>query len=262
MEDDEKAITVPSSVSTLPPVVDTEGVNPTTLDVGDKVVILGQSRSGKTTLIERLVHDNHHKFNAIWAFCGTIAVSQNYLWNEPFIIQLNAPIRLGEDDHVTQIKKIIRLQEVVAETCREKGEPIPPMLLIFDDCLCMDFYEDSTFWGGWLSDLRHYALSVIFSIQTPHHAIPPNMRSQTDKEYLFTSRADSKLVTSMIPPLHYQGKAYTGQAAYDMICKLLAVKYQCLFFDSLNGVHGHLFTTAPTKPFVISYGARSTVSHR
>jgi hypothetical protein len=247
-----------SHTSTVPaPAV----VNPAAMNVGDKILILGQSQSGKTTLIERLIRNNHHKFNVIWAFCGTVAVSRNYLWNEPFIIQLDAPVQLGEDSHITQIKKIVRLQQVVAEKCREKGEDIPPMLLVFDDCLSMNFYTDSIFWGGWMSSLRHYAISVIFSVQTLHEVIPPSVRSQMDKVFLFPSRADPQVVMQTIPPLHYKGGTYTGRAAYDIISNLLAVKYQCLLFDSLNGVHGHVFTADPAKPFVMSYGARAGVSH-
>ncbi len=261
LEDDSAPSSSSSSTVARPVQVNAKSVNPMVINVGDKVLVLGQSQSGKTTLIERLVHDNQHKFNVIWSFCGTIAVSKNYLWNEPFVIQLDVPTQLGEDSHITQIKKIVRLQQVVAEMCRENGEQIPPMLLIFDDCLSMNFYTDSVFWGGWMSSLRHYGISVIFSVQTLHQTIPPSVRSQMDKVYLFHSKSDPTVVMQTVPSLHYQGKSFTGRAAFDIISDLIAQPYQCLFFDSLARVYGHLFKTDPVGPFVISYGSRVAAEH-
>lgn len=258
LEVEEAATPVRASSSTVNTVIQTKtAANPLCINVGDKILVLGQSQCGKTTLIERLVHENYSKFDVIWAFCGTVAVSSNYLWNEPFLIQLDAKTQLGEDTHLMQIKKIIRLQQMVAEKYHQARQKKPTMLLIFDDCLSMNFYNDGSFWGEWMSSLRHYAITLLFSVQTLHQTIGPNVRSQMDKVYIYRNRSSPELMMQTIPCLRWQGKTLTGKAAYDIISEQVAEPYFCMFFDNLAGHQGSRYKAVPTKPFTISYGARA-----
>jgi hypothetical protein len=230
-------------------------LNPVSISVGDKILVLGASQSGKSTLIERLIRDNQHKFDVIWAFCGTLKVSSNYKWNEPFLIDLSIPEQLGEDTHITQIKKIIRLQQFVAEKFSE-GQA-PKMLLIFDDCLNVNFYKDAFFWGAWMSSLRHYAITVIYSVQTLHETIGPNIRGQMDKVYMFANQCKAELVMSTVPGFRHDNHIHTGRKAFDLISEILAEPYQCVFFDNRQRVLGHTFKAKPALPFVLSYGTRA-----
>ena len=241
---------------TAPVIVGHGSPNPNNLDVGDKVMIVGRSQSGKSTMIEQLVLSNHKKFNVIWAFCGTVGVSKCYTWNEPFLIDLGIATKLGEDSHFTQIKKIVRAQMTIALQCAETKQPCPAMLLIFDDCLDLDFARDDQWWGSWMSKLRHYNVAVIFSVQTLHRTLSTTIRSQPDTVYIYENQTDPDVLMKTVPGLYYGGRFCTGRQAFNIISNLLDEKYKCVFFDNKNRHFGHVFKCKLPSKFVISYGCR------
>lgn len=254
IEEDLEIETIPKDISKSISSV-TPPLNPVDLNPGDKVTIVGTSRCGKSTLIRRLVHDNQHKFNLIWAFTGTTRVNQDYVWNAPFVVDVSVPTRIGEDTHVMTLKKIVRAQMEIAIMCNDKGQPAPSMLIILDDCLDIDFYRDASWWGSWMSKLRHYRLSVIFSIQTAHKALPTTIRSQNDKVYVYKNQSEPELVMGMVSGLDYQGKRYVGRAAGMILSKLIDQDYQCVFFRNVGTpVHGHVFTCEVPPKLMMNYG--------
>lgn len=234
---------------------------------GSKTLILGQSLFGKTSLIHEMVEISKKDFAIVWAFCATTKVSKSYSWNKPFTYALDG---LSEEEKSKEppevfVKMMVRAQQVIAKEWRAASKagpeiPVPAsksMLIILDDVLGqgMNFYDDEEWWGSLLSDMRHYGLSIIFSVQTIHKALPPSVRSQFDRVAIFYNSSSSEAWMDIVPRMdNPDGTPMKRREIPEAIRKLTSEKYSFVLFDAVRMIYGINMRTRPMTPFKITYG--------
>ena len=217
----------------------------TSIRTESKVLVLGLSGVGKTTLIKRIIFNNYKDYDIIYIFCNTAKMSGDWDAFKPFV---NATV------NIKNIKKVLRKQkEIVTKSGKDSA---PKMLLIIDDVLDsgVNFYgKDKKFWIGVLSTARHINLTLILSLQALSGTIPPGIRGQIDTIYMMKTNTNPRVILDILPPIVIDDKCVSANRFKVMTVNALKGKYKCIKYDVKEADTGQVFTVDMAPEYSVDY---------
>lgn len=165
--------------------------DPTTLpDDGFSVVFFGARRTGKTFLIENVIHTligAGRRWSAAFLFSETAIVNQNqYNWISP----------LYKYDQLEEevIKKILKVQKDKRKEARKEGkedDDVDHVLIIADDVINDPKIRHSTWINKLYTQGRHYKVDIVILSQSigGQQGLPPVVRMNADMVAVFRPRS-------------------------------------------------------------------------
>ena len=177
--------------------------------------ILGRSMSGKSNIINHIIHTHKDKFVKIAVFGRANYDSRLVDYQYSFEITDES-----SDDISDRIRK--RATLILNRSARGIDTNQTPILLIFDDILFVNFRKHSDFWGSFISDCRHQNISLIFSIQH-YTGISSVMRSNV--RYIMCTSVNNDIIDKI-----QNYTLLTRSELRDMVMNL--EKYQFLYIDT------------------------------
>lgn len=226
----------------------------TSIPFSSKILILGYSDEGKTTLIERIIHDNCKRFQYIVCFSPTVALQgKDYRCLGGFATsncsRENAEVFFNNQ---RQLAKKYNIGELKSP---------PHALFIFDDMLnsgINTYGKDKSFWAGCISVAKHEYLSLIFSVQSLNSIISPPALSQIKKLFIFNSGTDPMVIKKTLPPMLVNGCAMTPAQFKNLFARTFKEKYVALVYDKDKRVYNKTLKVKMAEPFIIKYSIEDT----
>lgn len=214
-----------------------------------KILILGYSGEGKTTLIERIIYDNSKHFKYIVCFSPTVKLmGKDYKCLGGF----------ATDNCSRENAELFFNNQRELATKYNNGElkEPPHALFIFDDMLnsgINTYGKDKSFWAGKISVARHEYLSLIFSVQSLNSIISPPMLSQIKKMFIFYNGTDPMLIKKNLPPMLVNGRDMTPTQFKNLFARTFNEKYKALVYDKDKRVYNAVIKAKEAPPFIIKY---------
>ena len=134
---------------------------------GSKIIVIGKSGTGKSTLITNLLYDKKHIFPVAMIMCGSEDTNGFYKQIVPSTFIYNS---YAEEP----IKKFIKRQKLAREHL-----PNPWSVLLLDDCTDDPTIFNSTLQQGLFKKSRHWKCMYIVALQYSMDA-KPVIRSNVD----------------------------------------------------------------------------------
>jgi len=162
----------------------------------DKILIIGKSGVGKTTLVKRIIKDNIDLYTYCVVFNAAPDATSNYGCNNPFVVKtLNTDV----------VKRFIKSQKYYTRLYNKKILKEPPKaLFVFEDVSdsALTFRgKEKDYWVGLLSTVRHAHTTFIFVLHSIAGTLAPAMKSQATKVFLFRNNSDGGALVKVLPSM-------------------------------------------------------------
>ena len=117
-------------------------------------LVVGETTSGKTTLINHIIRQNIHYFKYVIVFCKSSRYENDYVWLDPSLIFSKIDINV--------LKKIILMQE----NAKKADNNSKRICVILDDVGGENFHgSDKKFWEDFITNARHRNIVFLCSVQ-------------------------------------------------------------------------------------------------
>ena len=171
-----------------------------------KTLILGKSMSGKTRLTHKLVETSiiNNDFDIIIVFASEPDFSMNYKGYLPF---------WHKEMKWEHVKRYVDKQAEIVKRRREEGKEPPHLLIILDDAVKYsdDFYHNhKKEWTDLFSTCRHINISIVIILQSIAATLPPALKDQLTRIYLFNVPGNVNNLLDYLPPVVVNGKHLKG----------------------------------------------------
>jgi hypothetical protein len=143
----------------------------------------------------------------------------------------------------------------------EKGylKKKPRALIILDDAnasnLNLRSGKEKDEWLKVMTVARQYGISFIFVFHTPHDTIPPGLKAQINRFYVFKNMSQYEVLFKWLPITKVGNTVIRSASRLKLfLSDALVEKYTCVFYDMNQNIYGEVIKI-PLAPadFVIQY---------
>lgn len=178
------------------------------------VLIGGSSNSGKTQLMLNLIHKNARMFSKI------ILISDSWT-TQPELKKL-----LPKNNYWSFETCKDKLEKLMSE--QKKSDPIPRVLLIFDDIIGKVNLNNDKVFKQLISQARHQRLYLWFLVQHVSSVIGPGFRSNVKKVYI------TKLRRTSLEPIYDFVSGFDSKQEFFEFMERNCRNYNAILIDDNN----------------------------
>lgn len=154
------------------------------IDWPRNLIIIGQTQSGKTTLLAHIVYHYSERgtWNKIYLFCPTYGPSSIYakIFDEKYIYK-----EPTDDDVVAVLDTNRKINEKIEDRSRKRR-----ILLIFDDCMGYLNFKNNELYKSLFATERHNEVSCIVIFQH-FPELPPALRANISQLFILAITSTS-----------------------------------------------------------------------